>query len=281
MHATGITPWCLRGLVLVACVQGAWPLAADGHWHGYTYKPDGCLSQFVNNGQVKKRQRLLGDVLGSQVPAGTMPVGRLDEMSEGLLVLTTDGQLSHHLTSSRSVEKEYYAQVDGAVTDNAIDRLCRGMELSGRGADDDTFTTLPCQVTRLPDTPDLPERGRRIRDDRHGPTSWISVTLMEGKYRQVRKMTAAVGFPTLRLVRMRVGDLRLGDLQPGQLRTMNPRVVFWPWSPAPPSGLETSPLAKVGGVAAVGEPPVDPSRMVQRGDSEWFEEGSVFGDAQV
>lgn len=143
-----------------------------------------------------------------------MAIGRLDEPSEGLLLLTTDGRVSEHIRS-RKIEKEYYAQVDGLITDDAIVQLRQGVEI---GIRDVKYQTRPCKVYRLENDPGFEPRIRKIRDDRHGPTSWVSITLTEGKYRQVRKMTAAAGFPTLRLVRVRIGNIYLGDLKPGEVK---------------------------------------------------------------
>lgn len=178
------------------------------HRHFLLYKPDGYLSQFVTNQTKRKNKKLLGELF--DFPEGTMAIGRLDEPSEGLLLLTTDGKFSEYIRSSK-VEKEYYAQVDGIVDDAALEKLRNGVEIS---TDSGTYKTLECNVQKLKTEPELPERQKKIRDDRHGPTSWISITLKEGKYRQVRKMTAAVGFPTLRLVRVRIGDFRIDDLKP-------------------------------------------------------------------
>ncbi len=147
-------------------------------------------------------------------PGNIMPVGRLDEGSEGLLLLTTDGKLSEEIRG-RKVEKEYFAQLDGLVTKEAILQLENGVEISIAGK---AYHTLPCQAGMLTKEPDFPPRGKRIRSDRHGPTSWIRIIITEGKFRQVRKMTAAVGFPTLRLVRVRVGKIRLGEFIPGMVK---------------------------------------------------------------
>ena len=185
------------------------------HQHFALYKPYGYLSQFVNNGQKQKSKKLLGSLYN--FPKNSMAIGRLDEKSEGLLLITTDGKLSNHINSS-GIEKEYYAQLDGAITDKAIQELCSGVTI---GIEGQKYRTKPCKVTLLTSTPNLPERSKKIRDDRHGPTSWISVILQEGKFRQVRKMTSAVGFPTLRLVRMRVGKLTLDKMTSGEVRTIS------------------------------------------------------------
>jgi 23S rRNA pseudouridine2457 synthase len=185
------------------------------HRHFLLHKPYGYLSQFVSAfAKEAKKKRFLGEL--HDFPPGTMAIGRLDEDSEGLLLLTTDGRLSEAIRS-RHVEKEYYAQVDGLLTDEALTQLQQGVNISIHGQ---AYTTTPCQARRLDVAPELPARARRIRDDRHGPTSWVSLTLTEGKFRQVRKMTAAVGFPTLRLVRVRVGGLWLNGLAPGAVREL-------------------------------------------------------------
>ncbi|SMB95004.1 pseudouridine synthase [Hymenobacter roseosalivarius DSM 11622] len=142
-----------------------------------------------------------------------MAIGRLDEESEGLLLLTTDGKMSEQVRSKK-VEKEYYAQVDGIITDEAIQQLQQGVEI---GIRDVKYQTKPCAAFKIETAPEFAPRTRKIRDDRHGPTSWVSITLTEGKNRQVRKMTAAVGFPTLRLLRVRIGAIHLHDLPPGAL----------------------------------------------------------------
>ena len=169
------------------------------------HKPYGYLSQFV--GEAKKKK--LGEF--HDFPEGIMAIGRLDEDSEGLLLLTTDGRTSE-LVRGRKIEKEYYAQVDGLIDAAAIAQLQSGVEI---GIHNVRYVTTPCEARRLDPAPSFAPRTRKIRDDRHGPTSWVSITLTEGKYRQVRKMTAAVGFPTLRLVRVRVGEICLGELAAG------------------------------------------------------------------
>ena len=142
-----------------------------------------------------------------------MSIGRLDEDSEGLLLLTTDGKMSA-LVRSKKVEKEYYVQVDGEITHEAIAQLKEGVEIVTRGK---PYLTLPCKATRLDPAPTFEARTKKIRNERHGPTSWLSITLTEGKFRQVRKMTAAVGFPTLRLIRIRIGDITLNQMRAGKV----------------------------------------------------------------
>ncbi len=173
------------------------------HRHFILHKPYGYLSQLVNNQTRRKNKKLLGEL--HNFPEGTMAIGRLDEASEGLLLLTTDGKVSEFIRSKK-IEKEYYAQVDGLITDAAIQRLQQGVEI---GFDGKKYTTKPCTANRLESIANIPMTERHVRDERHGPTSWISITVAEGKFRQVRKMTAAVGFPTLRLVRVRIGYIHL------------------------------------------------------------------------
>ncbi|WP_299105948.1 pseudouridine synthase [uncultured Tenacibaculum sp.] len=181
------------------------------HRHFIIHKPYGFLSQFINN-QTKRKKKLLGE-LDFTFPEGTMAIGRLDVKSEGLLLLTTDGKVSDFITTRGKVEKEYYVQVNGQITTTEIHQLTKGIEIGIHGK---KYITKPCKVKRI-NTPNFAERSKKIRDDRHGPTSWISITLTEGKFRQVRKMTSAVGFPTLRLVRIRIGNILLNNLQSGEV----------------------------------------------------------------
>jgi 23S rRNA pseudouridine2457 synthase len=183
--------------------------SVSNHRHFLIYKPFGYLSQFIYN--LKRNKKLLGELY--DFPDGIMAIGRLDEDSEGLLLLTTDGMMSE-IVRSKKVEKEYYAQVDGLIDQEAVNKLKQGVEIGFKGT---RYTTLPCNAHIVEEKPNFPERGRKIRDERHGPTSWVSITVTEGKFRQVRKMTAAVGFPTLRLVRVRIGNIHLDNLQPGEV----------------------------------------------------------------
>lgn len=181
------------------------------HRHFIIYKPFGFLSQFITNQKKGGKHKMLGEL--HDFPENTMAIGRLDVKSEGLLLLTTDGKVSDFITTRGKVEKEYYVQVNGQITQEKFEQLQKGVEI---GFDGKKYQTKPCKV-RLIDIPDFPERSKKIRDDRHGPTSWISVTLTEGKFRQVRKMTSAVDCPTLRLVRVRVGNILLGKMDSGDV----------------------------------------------------------------
>ena len=173
------------------------------HRHFILHKPYGYLSQFINNQNRRKNKRLLGDLYNFQ--KGIMAIGRLDETSEGLLLLTTDGKVSEHIRSSK-IEKEYYAQVDGIINDEAIIQLQKGVEIGFNGQ---KYITKPCKAFLIETIDHIPLSIRKVRDERHGPKSWVSITVTEGKFRQIRKMTAAVGFPTLRLIRVRIGDIYL------------------------------------------------------------------------
>jgi len=179
------------------------------HQHFILHKPYGYLSQFIY--ELKRKKKLLGELY--DFPAGTMAIGRLDEDSEGLLLLTTDGKMSE-LIRSKKVAKEYYVQVDGVITQEAIDLMKAGVEIGFNGT---KYTTRKCEAKLIQHVPTFGLRGKKIRDERHGPTSWASITVKEGKFRQVRKMTAAVGFPTLRLVRVRIGNVHLNALQSGEV----------------------------------------------------------------
>ncbi|PHR72904.1 MAG: pseudouridine synthase [Lutibacter sp.] len=185
------------------------------HQHFIIYKPYGYLSQFINNQTKRNNKKLLGEL--HSFPENTMAIGRLDETSEGLLLLTTDGKTSEFIRSSK-VEKEYYAQVDGIITIEALERLKNGIEIGFDGA---KYQTKPCKASIIKDIPNFPVRSKKIRDERHGPTSWVSITLREGKFRQVRKMTAIIGFPTLRLVRVRIGKIQLKTMDSGEVIEVN------------------------------------------------------------
>ncbi|KAA9019654.1 pseudouridine synthase [Sphingobium limneticum] len=170
-------------------------------------KPYDMLSQFTDRGTDTARATL-SDCIA--IP-GVYPAGRLDRDSEGLLLLTDDGRLQSRIADPKyKTAKTYLAQVEGDVTDEALADLRRGVDLKDG-------LTRPADVERI-DTPDIWPRNPPIRVRKSIPDSWISLTIREGRNRQVRRMTAAVGHPTLRLVRWRIGDWTLDGLQPGQWR---------------------------------------------------------------
>ncbi|RRO15240.1 pseudouridine synthase [Flavobacteriaceae bacterium 14752] len=180
------------------------------HFHYKLYKPSGYLSQFINNQLRRKNKKLLGELYDFRPE--TMPIGRLDQNSEGLLLLTTNGKLSYKILKG-DTEKEYWVQVNGEITEEAIKAIQSGLNISINGK---PYKTKPCQAYKIK-TPDLPEPQHPIKPQGGNTTSWLSVTLTEGKFRQVRKMTAKVGFPTLRLVRVRIGQERIDQLKPGEV----------------------------------------------------------------
>ncbi|MDO1500597.1 pseudouridine synthase [Winogradskyella maritima] len=186
-------------------------MSEQSHRHYKFYKPYGYLSQFINNQNKRRSKKLLSDLIDLE---DVMAVGRLDEKSEGLLLLTTDGKFSQNITSSK-FEKEYHVMIDGLISEDALVQLRNGVAIK---VNSKPYTTKPCTVARLKNTSHIIDRF--VRAKRHGPISWISITLTEGKFRQVRKMTAKVGFPTLRLIRVRIGNYHLEDLKPGQHRLL-------------------------------------------------------------
>lgn len=196
--------WILLSIIVCNfCLIYLLSIVNSDHRHFIIYKPFGYLSQFIVNTKRRSNKSLLGELFS--FPEGTMAIGRLDEASEGLLLLTTNGAASM-LIRGRKVEKEYVVQVDGEITEEAIRKLEEGLVI---GTGEKQYTTRPAKVCKLDEIPDFPDRGRKIRDDRHGATSWVSITISEGKNRQVRRMTAVVGFPTLRLIRIRIGNIQL------------------------------------------------------------------------
>lgn len=175
-------------------------------------KPFGVPSQFSDPAGE------YGRTLHDYVPVPDVyPVGRLDRDSEGLLLLTADGLLQHRLTDPRFAHpKTYLVQVEGAPADAALEPLRRGVMIQGR-------VTLPAGVRLLPDEPELWPRTPPIRFRKTVPTAWLEIVLREGRNRQVRRMTAAVGLPTLRLVRWAVGPVTVAGLAPGAWRELNAR----------------------------------------------------------
>jgi 23S rRNA pseudouridine2457 synthase len=178
------------------------------------FKPFQVLTQFT----PVEGKRTLKDFLN--LPTDVYPVGRLDYDSEGLLLLTNDKKLNSRLLDPKNQhEREYWAQVEGTITSAAIRTMEQGVVINVNGS---PFKTRTAIVKLLEPAPVVPLRNPAIRVRKNIPTSWISITVVEGKNRQVRKMTAAAGFPTLRLIRVRIGSLRIDDMIPGQLEEVEP-----------------------------------------------------------
>ena len=174
------------------------------------HKPYGVLSQFT---QESPNHITLKEYI--DVP-DVYAVGRLDWDSEGLLLLTNDGQLQHRLAHPRfGHQRTYWAQVERIPDIDAIHQLQTGVEIQD-------YRTRPAQVRLLLEEPSVVQRIPPIRFRKSIPTAWLEMTLTEGKNRQVRRMTAAVGFPTLRLIRISIGNIQLDDLSPGQWRELTP-----------------------------------------------------------
>lgn len=173
------------------------------------YKPFEMLSQFTTEGNHKT----LAD-LKFPFPPDVYPVGRLDTDSEGLLLLTNDNRINSRLLNPQfSHKRKYFVQVEGSITDEALSRLKKGILLNDKG---NKYTTLPADGKVISE-PELPPREPPVRFRKNIPTSWIEISLVEGKNRQVRKMTAAIGFPTLRLVRCQIEELKMEIMEPGRI----------------------------------------------------------------
>lgn len=164
-------------------------------------KPWGILSQFTKE---HESHRTLAEFV---FPKDVYPIGRLDADSEGLLLLSDEAHWNQRLLRPEHAhQRTYHAQVERVATSQALEQLRRGVRLPD-------FTTLPCEARLVDPAPDHPPRVPPIRERKSIPTSWVELKLVEGKNRQVRRMTAAVGFPTLRLIRVAIGELILDDLK--------------------------------------------------------------------
>jgi len=182
-------------------------LAENNFDYYILYKPFGVLSQFTDK---LNRKTLTGLY---NFPKDVYPVGRLDMDSEGLLLLSNDkGLVDFLLNPLNSHEKEYYAQVEGIPDEQVIQKL-------GEGVIIDDKMTLPAKA-ELVEEPNFPPRNHPIRWRKDAPVSWLRITITEGRFRQVRKMTAKIGHPTLRLVRVRIKNLLLDNLKPGEVRKL-------------------------------------------------------------
>jgi 23S rRNA pseudouridine2457 synthase len=175
------------------------------------HKPYGVLSQFTP--EPNSRWRTLAEF---DLPARVYPLGRLDADSEGLLLLSDEPELNSRLLDPKHAHlREYWVQVERAPDDAALARLMRGnLRIAGH-------RTLPCHAKRFENAPRVPPRDPPIRFRKNVPDTWLSLELVEGKNRQVRRMTAAIGHPTLRLIRARIGRFRLENLAPGQWRELS------------------------------------------------------------
>ncbi|HEY3291698.1 MAG TPA: pseudouridine synthase [Anaerolineae bacterium] len=177
------------------------------------YKPYGVLSSFTHEVQSASDagKRTLSEF---GLPPGVYAAGRLDYDSEGLLILSDDGPFIHRMTDPRfKLPKTYVAQVEGVPTEQALVQLRNGVFIKG-------YQTQPCQARVLEVEPQFPPREKPVTP--HGPTCWLELILSEGRKRQVRHMTAHVGLPTLRLVRVAIGTVTLDGLKPGQWRQLAP-----------------------------------------------------------
>lgn len=182
------------------------------------HKPYGVLCQFTPD---QPGQRVLAEFA---FPRGVYPVGRLDMDSEGLLLLTDEAGFNHRfLDPDRGHPRTYLAQVEGVPTEEALLRLRRG------GIDIQGHRSRPCEVCLMDPQPGIPPRDPPVRFRKSIPTSWIELRLVEGKNRQVRRMTAAVGFPTLRLIRVAVGGFAAPDLAAGEWRELSPAEIGKVW----------------------------------------------------
>ncbi|GGA18282.1 pseudouridine synthase [Okeania sp. KiyG1] len=175
-------------------------------------KPYNVLSQFTDNTDESNQRQTLKDY----IPISSVyPVGRLDRDSEGVLLLTNHGQLQHRLTDPKFAHpRTYWVQVERIPDEAALRQLQRGVTIKN-------YQTRPAKVKLLSVEPKFPPRDPPIRFRKTVPTAWLEITLTEGRNRQVRRMTAAVGFPTLRLVRVAIAGLCMNELQPGEWRDLN------------------------------------------------------------
>jgi 23S rRNA pseudouridine2457 synthase len=173
------------------------------------HKPYGVLSQFTADGSPNRPLAEFG------FPKGVYPIGRLDADSEGLLLLSDEAALNQKLLHpSKGHQRIYWVQVENVPSPESLGQLARGVVVQGR-------KTLPCRASLLDPQPEVAPRTPPIRERKKIPTAWIAMELVEGKNRQVRRMTAAVGHPTLRLLRVQIGNFQLGDLPPGRWKTLS------------------------------------------------------------
>jgi 23S rRNA pseudouridine2457 synthase len=182
------------------------------------YKPFNVLSQFSST-DGKKTLKDFYDV-----PSNVYPIGRLDYDSEGLLILSDDKKLNQNLLDPlHEHEREYWVQVDGNISEDAMAKLQNGVSININGK---MYDTKQCIVKKFSHPPNVSERNPPIGFRKSIPDSWIKIILKEGKNRQVRKMTAAVGFPTLRLIRYRIEKITLDDLLPAEMKIISKQELY-------------------------------------------------------
>ena len=182
------------------------------------YKPYQTLSQFSS----ALNKKTLADYFS--VPKNVYPVGRLDEDSEGLLILTNDKKLNQHLLNPENEhDREYWVQVEGEITNNAVMQMQQGLQLNIKNKTSKTKTSI---VTIFNKDPEVRDRIPPIRYRANIATSWIKIILKEGKNRQIRKMTAKVGFPTLRLIRVRIVDIELKNMKPATMIELSQKSIY-------------------------------------------------------
>lgn len=175
-------------------------------------KPFNVLCQFTDEAQYKDQRKTLADFIDQP---GFYAAGRLDRDSEGLLILTNDGKLQNQISDPKHKQaKTYLVQVEGDISKQALAILCQGVEMKDG-------KTLPAKAKKVNAPRWLWARTPPVRERKNIPTSWLELTITEGKNRQVRRMTAAVGFPTLRLIRTQIGQHKLGNLKSGDSKLVD------------------------------------------------------------
>ena len=205
-------------LILMRCIVNDLKRFLLPNFYAVVYKPFNVLSQFTS----QDGKHSLKDFFN--VPTDVYPVGRLDYDSEGLLILTNDKKLNHALLHPHQQHKRvYWVQVDGSIDAKAIQQLALGVTITIEGK---KYPTQPCTVEAFDEAPAVPERNPPVRFRKSIPTSWISIQLTEGKNRQVRKMTAAVGFPTLRLIRFSIEQCNIEQLSPGSMQRFEQPAIY-------------------------------------------------------
>lgn len=182
------------------------------------YKPYQVLSQFTS----EEGKQTLKNYFN--VPKDVYAVGRLDYDSEGLLILTNDKNVNHRLLNpSFQHEREYWVQVDGPLTDRAVQQIAQGVDIT---VDGKRYHTKKCMASIFEIDPVVAQRNPPIRFRKEIPAPWMKLILTEGKNRQVRKMTASIGFPTLRLLRYRIEQIELNNLQPGEMMALSKKEIY-------------------------------------------------------